>query len=307
MEPTVRSLLAGIKESFNQALREEKKNVPEHVDHPPFHFDFIDSDISNALAFRYEDYSFIGVTMALIHILWDTCVQLSRSETIVMLLGVTLTPEEHDRVHVVLFQTQLEFVASHEYTHHVHGHAVPAGSGSTFPNEILSGGESGSIEKQALEADADGYATYHVLAHLIDGEGRSHAVTLLKLHAEPSSRQDEVLLACFVVGVGAFLFVRPPTALDNASIYALTHPPQAARMDYVMRHAIAWCKQNRPGLAARMTRDRFRMLMTAVAEATWGMNGGSDWAAQTAFLLSQEGSEYLKRLDENLKAHVQSL
>jgi len=307
LEPTFRSLLAGIQESFNEALREEKKNVAEHVGHPPFHFDYVDSDISNALAFRYEDYSFIGVTMALIHILWDTCVQLSRSEAVAMLLGVTLTPEKYDPVHVVLFQTQLKFVVSHEYTHHVHGHVFPRGADSIFSNEILGDGESGSMKRQALEADADGYAAYHVLAHLIEGEGRSHAVSLLKLEAEPSSFQDEVLFACFVVGIGAFLFVRPPTALDNASVYALTHPPQAARMDYVMRHAIAWCRQNRPGLIARMTPDRFQMLMNAVAEATWGMNGGRDWAAQTAFLRSQAGSEYFKRLDESLKAHVRSL
>ena len=307
LEPTVRSLLSGIQESFNEALREEKRNVPEHVDHPPFHFDYVDSDVSNALAFRYEDYSFIGVTMTLIHMLWDTCVRLSRSEAVATLLGVTLARDEYDPVHVVLFQTQLKFVVSHEYTHHVHGHVFPRGSESMFSNEILDDGASGSIEQQALEADADGYAAYHVLAHLIDGEGRSHAVSLLKIEAAPSGFQDEVLFACFIVGVGAFLFVRPPTALDNASIYALTHPPQAARMDYVMRHAMAWCKQNRPGLEAQMTIDRFRMLMNAVAEATWGMNGGRDWAAQTASLLSQGGSEYLKSLDKSLKAHVQSL
>ena len=81
-----------------------------------------------------------------------------------------------------------------------------------FLNEILAGGESGSIEQQAWEADADGYAAYHVLAHLIGGEGRLHAMTILKLKAEPISFQNEVLLSFFVVGVGAFLFVRPPTA-----------------------------------------------------------------------------------------------
>ena len=306
-QPTVQSLLVAIQKQFNEALRDEKKNVPEHVDHPPFHFDYIDSSTPNALAFRYEGYSFVGITVALIETLWDVCFRLSRSEAVATRLGVRLTPEEHDKHHVVLFRTQLNFVVSHEYTHHVHGHVAPRMSASMFSNEILDDGETGNLVQQTLEAYADGYAVYHVLANLIDGGGRAQEVSLLKLEAEPSGVQDGVLFSCFVVAVGAFLFVRPPDALDNARIYKLTHPPQAARMNCLMQQAISWCKQNRPGLEAWMTLDRFQMLMKGVAEATWGMNGGRDWAAQVAFLQSEAGDEYFRELDRSLKAYVQSL
>lgn len=306
-QPIVRSLLVAIQKELNEGLRDEKKNVPLHVDYPPFHFDYIDSSTQNALAFCYEGFSFIGITIALINTLFDVCFRLSRSEAVATLLGVRLTPEEYDKFHVVLFRTQLYFVVSHEYTHHVHGHVIPWGSESMFSSEILDDGETGNLEQQTREADADGYAAYHVLANLIDGGGRAQAVSLLKLEVEPSGVQDEVLFSCFVVAVGAYLFVRPPQALDSTNIYKLTHPPQAARMNCLMQQAINWCKHNRPGLEAWMTFDRFKGLMHGVAEATWGMNGGRDWAAQTAFFQSEDGGEYFRKLDRSLKAHVQSL
>ena len=47
------------------------------------------------------------------------------------------------------------------------------------------------------------------------------------------------------------------------------------------------------GVASRLTPDRFNVLMTSAPEANWGMNGGKDWAEQSAFLLSQGGYRIL--------------
>jgi hypothetical protein len=66
LHPTFRPLLASIQEALNEALRNEKKNVAEHVSHPPFYFDYVDSIVANALAFRFESWSFIGITMPLV-------------------------------------------------------------------------------------------------------------------------------------------------------------------------------------------------------------------------------------------------
>ncbi len=52
------AFLSDVQNALNEALRNEKQNVLEHVNHPPFHFDYIDSDVSNALAFGVPDYSF---------------------------------------------------------------------------------------------------------------------------------------------------------------------------------------------------------------------------------------------------------
>src|SRR5712691_5865314 len=95
LQPAVRSLLTSIQEALNEAFRNEKKGVPKHVDHPPFHFDFVDSRIPNALAFRFEDFSFIGITMPLVDILWDACDRLSRSEAVAAALGIPLAPEAY--------------------------------------------------------------------------------------------------------------------------------------------------------------------------------------------------------------------
>ena len=300
----LQSLLVGIQESFNEDLRNEKRNVPEHVDHPPFHLDYVDSSIPNALAFQYKGYSFIGITTALITLLWNICVRLSGSTTIATLLRVRLMPEERDRLHILLFRSQLNFVVSHEYTHHVHEHVSRWGAESILSNEILDVGETADLDQQTREVDADGYAAYHVLSNLIDGGGRSQAVSLLRLDAEPNGVQDEVLFSCFVVALGAYLFVRPPITLDSARLYRLTHPPQSARMNSLMHQAIGWCRQNRTALEAWMTPGRFQVLMNGVAEATWGMNGGGDWAAQVAFLQSEEGSEYIRKLGRSLKTYI---
>ncbi len=71
------SLLAVIQRVLNEALFNEKRDVPEHVDHPPFHLDYIDAAESNAHAFNTEEYSFIGLTMGLIYDFGDLCVRLA--------------------------------------------------------------------------------------------------------------------------------------------------------------------------------------------------------------------------------------
>ena len=75
-----------------------------------------------------------------------------------------------------------------------------------------------------------------------------------------------------------------------------------------MNNAINWCRQNsRSTLADYMTVDRFQTLMLVVADAISATNGGIDWREQTAFLKSEDGSNYLTQLSALVKAHVQAL
>jgi hypothetical protein len=110
----LREHLRLIQETFNEALRNEKQGVPEHVDHPPFHVDYVDSSIQNALAFRYEDYSFIAITVPLIYALSNACLLLSKSPTVATLLGVQPSVEEYNALHAVLFSILTWFVLGHE-------------------------------------------------------------------------------------------------------------------------------------------------------------------------------------------------
>ena len=56
-------LLHDVQGMLNAALLHENTNIPEHVDHEPFHFEhlYLDSDEPNALAFCADGHSFIGL------------------------------------------------------------------------------------------------------------------------------------------------------------------------------------------------------------------------------------------------------
>jgi hypothetical protein len=293
LHPPVAAFLTDVQAALNEALKNEKKNVPEHVAHPPFHFDYIASDIANALAFQSGEHSFIGVTMPLFSELWDSCVALSRSQGVKALLEIAETPEWEEAILTVMCQTQLTFIVSHEYTHHVHGQVRLCNQG---------------LEAQAFEMDADGYAVYHVLAHLIDGPRREQAVQLLGCEHSPSCIQDEKLLSSFVFALGGLRLSRSLSPVDLSNVYSLSHPLPVVRMNCVMRHAINWCKQNdRPGLAAYMTPSQFQAIMATVERAIAGTSATHNWREQAAFLKSEEGSTYLKKLDALVKAHVAAL
>ena len=75
------SFLADMRETVNRALLNAQNQ------NPLFFFDFIDSDISNALAFRHEGYSFIRVTIPLLDEIVATCKKLVLSPTIVSILS----------------------------------------------------------------------------------------------------------------------------------------------------------------------------------------------------------------------------
>ena len=148
------------------------------------------------------------------------------------------------------------------------------------------------------------FSSLLVLYDLIIGGSRPLAVDVLKLEDKPVRVQDEVLLWCFVAAVGAFFFVRKPIELnDITSLYRLTHPPQAARMNSVMQTAVTWCKQFRPDLTDSLSKQRFRKTMDAVGAATWGGNNVTGWGPQVAFLYSEHATEYFRKLDERVRAY----
>ena len=98
------------------------------------------------------------------------------------------------RIQVAAFRLQLFFVVLHEFTHVVHGHLTLASSDHGFSSEILIRGR-GSLEHQAREADADGYAVYFTLASIIDSpHDRAHLLEVLGQTQKTLKAQDQVLL-----------------------------------------------------------------------------------------------------------------
>jgi hypothetical protein len=294
LEPEFRSLLIGVQNTVNEALR-QRGNTFAKGRYSNFHFDYIDATVRNALAFEHADYAFIVVTLPLVRALWHTCDRLSRSDKVRETLGVMATEEQREGTLAVLFITQLAFVVAHEFAHHDRGHFPQGDSATGLWNEIPDEETVGSLEQQAKEVDADLWAVYLVLTHLMR-DRRQGTREILNLQAAPNPSFDEILLASFVFSIAGLLFIFPPTAFSGRDLYLLTHPPQAARMNEIMHGVRMWCARNAPALGAWMTLERFQVLMHASREATSGLTGVLHWSQQTEFFLTQAGTEYFRKL-----------
>ncbi len=290
-------LLLGLQSTLNFALANERP-VPEHRDHPPFHVDYIRSAEANALAFRHEGYSFIGLTIPLIEVAGKLCGRLCNSADLLSALGLSLTQEVSEALGTVLLKILLFFVVSHEYTHIVHGHPLSEATDSQPINEVLMDDRVGSLEEQTLEADADSYAIYHVMENWIRGVERSPTITLLERNSAPVDDQDEVLFASIVVAIGAYFVLHPVPQLDAKNVYSLRHPPHPVRLNSLMETAIGWCKQNRSGLEDRMGPERFNSLLSIVASLVWEFDElkTQSWGSQVAFLKTRDGASYVAEL-----------
>jgi hypothetical protein len=143
---------------MNEALRLEGVNASAGVEHPPFHFDYLDvtDETANAHAFQRENFSFIVVTFPMIGLLWRSSHALSRSPFI--LNPLRLNPEVNvDALHGFLFQIQLDFLVAHEYTHHIHRHCVGRWPQTAFgeitrtlPSKATSGTRDGRLPWQHI-------------------------------------------------------------------------------------------------------------------------------------------------------------
>jgi hypothetical protein len=307
LRPELATFLADVQSALNDSLKNENRQMPGHVEHPPFFFDYIDSDEPNALAFRDAGYSFIGLTMPLVYSLWDSCVELSRSDAVGALLEIAPILEREEAILTVMFQNQLIFLVTHEYTHHVHGHLSDQVPGSVFFEEIFINDDEGDLALQAFEMDADGYAVYLALSHLMNGPRREQATTVMSCeHAHPDS-QDRVLFLSFVMAIGAMLLVASPPSVDFRKCRTPTHPFPAARMDWIMHHATNWCVENGKSHLVTMTKGTFQALMVIVERAILQIRPTNDWREQAAFLKSEIGSQYRRELIARLRKHVQAI
>jgi hypothetical protein len=229
--------------------------------------------------------------------MWETCIRLSQSEQIAMILGM---PQLSERKHILwlCFNLQLSFIVSHEHTHVIHGHLLPTEPGSSFADEIAVGFE-GSLLAQAREIDADVYAINRTLDGALHSQ-RSVTATLFNLEKRSEVDQDKTIFLALIIAVAAFFYVRAPVGVNDRTVYKITHPPQAVRMHFVMHFAMVWAKQNREHLASWMTLDKFQFIMNALAAAIKGPEGMNNWQAQNVFLQSNDGTKYMMGLQECL-------
>lgn len=302
--PSFRSFLCLVQDAMNLALRLESTGASGGVEHPPFHFDYLEVNdgTKNAHAFQHEGFSFIVATLPLVELLWDLSQRLSRSQVVLQLLKVDRTTVRLDALHALLFQLQLSFLVSHEYTHHVHQHvdsdiSAIAGAWTEFVEDETRGG----IGCQAQELDADGYALYLVLANFLRGAGRRGALAQLERQSLASLEADELILMCFFLGLVSLFCSLWPENISITSIWQLRHPPAPVRIEYAIRIAQMWCDQNGSVPQSWFGAERFRGIFSAAVEAIGGSTR-QQWDVHVSFLRGEEGSEYDRRLSEHFDA-----
>ena len=293
LNPVLRDQLQLVQETLNFALANERSDVPEHVDHPPFHVDYVDAEIGNANAFLYGGYSFIPITLPLIYELSDVCLQLSTSPLIARLLAVRYSAEKYNQLHAVMFAIINAFVVSHEYTHHVFGHCLDSNALNVFwgvaSRSVVGSSQWGQVD----ELVADGYAIYHVLANYVGTLNVNSPNPFFALNPYNTCLTDEQMYATVIVTVAGFWLTWPEQKPDPIKIYALDHPLVPARLNALMQESIGWCRQNKPELEGFMVRS-FQALMSGAAQAVLGDKSNQVWNEQTAFLKSPEGAGHVK-------------
>jgi hypothetical protein len=291
------TVLLAIQRSFNEALASANRDISGHVPHDSPYFDYVDSEEVNAYAFRGPGYSFIGATVGLIHRLSEISERISKSPRLLAACGLSLDQDGTSALFNAIFRLQLQFLIAHEYTHHVHG-TVGGGIYREYPVTSI---PSSNLLRQAAELDADGYATYFVLEHLIISDERLHLVRELGAESSPTGVQDRRLFSCFLAAVAGFFVSESPQPIDETTVYEFSHPPRAARMGSFMSSAMAWCKERRPALFAWMELHRFQEIMRDVNDAVNKSDPSFDWKTQNDFLESEAGKVYRARLDSEFR------
>lgn len=235
------------------------------------------------------------MTLPIVELIFEISQQLSRIAGITRFLLLNPESINPDVLHGLLFQIQMNFLVSHEYTHHVHRHCVQASALTQLHNELPIGRGYGGIDPQAQELDADGYAVMLVLAHLLRGERRTSALEALGQGGLPTLAGDEVLLLCFLLTAFAYFCSFWRAEASIISLYDLTHLPPPIRIKYVIEVAKMWCSVNDSLPTTWFDPARLQRLFSAAAEII-DATTKQTWRQQISVLRSREGDEYDGRL-----------
>jgi len=291
-----RTFLDGLQIETNDSLRLENANASGGVVHPPFHFDYLDATVTNAHAIPLAEYWFIALTLPLVMSVVDVSKDLSRSPVVLQLLHLDSGAMQHpDILWGYLGQIQLLFLTAHEYTHLIHQHNARKAPDGMWTEFVLRAAH-GSIESQAEELDADGYAAYLVLAFLLRSERRDRALIQLGRRNLPTRDADELIMSCFFLALMAFFRTLWPESIKSP-LSQLTHPPVAVRIDYLIRISEMWCGQFGILEQPWFISPRLQHLFYAAASKS-NQSPRHGWDGQVSFLASAEGDQYRNLLFE---------
>jgi hypothetical protein len=203
-----------------------------------------------------------------------------------------------DALQDLIFQFQLLFLISHEYTHHVHQRCAGQTSGvwTEFFEEDV-----GGLDSQAQELDADGYSIYLVLANFVRGGRRPGVLLQLQKQDLSTGEADELLVAGFFIALTSLFCALWPEEARIESIHEFRHPPAPVRIEYAIRIAKMWCAQNHSLPESWFTAERFHALFRAATECVHGKTPQA-WDSHIEFLQSAAVAEYDRLLFKRFEA-----
>jgi hypothetical protein len=296
LEPKLRSLLLTLQQSYNAAFR-ERGNVFERGSSSEFHVDYVDATVVAAFSFEFESRAFLALSIPLVTAVWGSSERLSRSQALLdqFRTGSRFDPSE---MLTIFFLVQMSFIVAHEFAHHDRGHFSSRLEAGEIPNDLVPDAAHGSLDEQAKEIDADGWAVMLNVEHWVSGAGRAGILSALKTEEREGQQADNLLLMIFVASLCAALLLWRPVHVDEANVYQLSHPPQAGRMERILLTIDMWAKDSHPWLTFDATQRKFPALIGAVEEALAPVTGAHNWEQQVGFLRTSVGASYMAALVE---------
>jgi hypothetical protein len=290
------TLLTDIQLAFNQSFAVSRSSMAE-LGHPlVLHLDYLDSEKESAHAFESGGLHFIGITIPLVERLRDSAERLVTAEKVIALLGLSRNSLQRHNAIGGIFSVKLLFVAAHEFGHHLWGHT------SDFRpeqwNNVEGSAGKGSLEQQAEENLADGYAVFLALGSLIGGPQGRQVLEMLGHGATAQPESDTILMSTLLLSAFSFFSGRSHETLDAKSLYTRSHPPAFARVNGIIQTARVWCQRYSPFLDSWLTQGRLEDIMNAEESSRPGSEGL--WARQIEFFMSPDGAQYFERLGEQL-------
>ncbi len=254
------------------------------------HMDYIASSMVNAFAFYFEDWYFIGITDGMLEVFAKSCTALWRLEPLAEFLGIDPAREKRDSVFQSVLLLELQYISNHELGHMFHGHCAGLREGryrAEFDVATLVANSVG-MEGQARELEADGYAINLLLKNLLQSDNGAF------MHGRVQSTKSvrEFVLTLFLLSLAATLYHLKPSPFVAAKVRSGDHSDGLIRMNILLGEILGWCADNIAWKNA-ISQDDFQQIMELIVTAVSNPMQEQIWTDQGAYLLTDEGREYL--------------
>ena len=254
------------------------------------HMDYIASSMVNAFAFYFEGWYFIGITDGMLELFAKSCTALWRLEPLAESLGIDPAREKRDSVFQFVLLLELQYISNHELGHMFHGHCAGLRDGryrAEFDVATLVANSIG-MEGQARELEADGYAINLLLKNLLQSDNGA----FMHRRVQSTKSVREFVVTLFLLSLAATLYHLKSSPFDAAKVRGGDHSDGLIRMNILLGEILGWCADNIDWKDA-ISQDDLQRIMELIVTAVSNPMQEQLWRDQGAYLLTEEGREYL--------------